>query len=180
MRRLWLGLLLCACSGSSDNEVDGSVMGISLTARDAIYFVHNGRQLFVVSDQDALCRKFSRGSFTGGIHLLEMYLWNATSSDPTTLIEGTYDVTTNGTTSFGSQPYLGVAGGCSPGTTPIWFTADSGRVILLHAGLIEPGERSQVAFRINFGNELLAGHADALYCEVPQTGTIPCVHEAGP
>ena len=72
MRRVWLGLLLCACSGSSDNEVDGTVPGFSFDARDSLYFVHNGRQLLVVSDQDNTCRKLVTGSIGGEVHLLEL------------------------------------------------------------------------------------------------------------
>jgi hypothetical protein len=178
MRRLWLVLLLCACSGSSDNEVDGSVLGYSLNARDALYLVHNGRQLVVISDQDNTCRKLVSQTLSGQAHLLELYLWNAGSTDPTSLVEGTYEVADNGTASLESEVFFGVGPGCDASAR--WFGASGGLVILLNAGLTEPGERSQVAFRINFGNELLAGHADALYCEVPQTGTIPCVHEAGP
>jgi len=115
MRRLWLGLLLCACSGSSDNQVDGTVQGFSLSARDALYFVHNGRQLFVVSDQDDTCRKLTRQTVPGEIHLLEMYLWNATSTDPTSLVEGTYEVADDGTTSLESQAFSAWApSACSP------------------------------------------------------------------
>jgi len=176
MRRLWLGLLLCACSGSSDNEVDGSVVGISLTARHAIYSVHIGRQLFVIADQDDMCRKLSRGSISGEIHLLQMYLWNTSSTKLTDLVEGTYDVTKDPTASLESQVYLGV-GTCSPGTTALRFMADSGRVILLHAGLTEPGERSQVALRVGFGNDVLTGHADAVYCPLADTGPMACINE---
>lgn len=177
MRRLWLVLLLCACSGSSDNEVDGSVLGYSLNARDALFLVHNGRQMVVISDQDNTCRKLVTQTLSGEIRLLEMYLWNAASTDPTALVEGTYEMA-DVAASLESQAFFGVGPGCDPSAR--WFGASGGRVILLHAGLTEPGERTQVAFRIGFGDEVLAGHADAAYCEVPQTGTIPCVNEGGP
>ena len=176
MRRLWLGLLLCACSGSSDNQVDGTVQGFALSARDALYFVHNGRQLFVVSDQDDTCRKLTRQTVAGEIHLLEMYLWNATSTDPTSLVEGTYEVADDGTTSLESQAFFGVGTECSL-TTTRWFPAASGRVILLNAGLTAPGERSQIAFRLGFGADLLTGHADATYCPLPTSGPIGCIRE---
>jgi len=175
MRRLYLVLLLCGCSGSSDNQVDGSVLGYSLNARDAVYFVHGGRQLVVVSDQDDTCRKLTRQTFTGEINLLEMY---TSAPDPTSLIEGTYEVADNGSTSLESQAYFGTGTGCGPSLR--WFRATTGRVILIHAGLPEPGERAQVAFRINFGDDVLAGHADAAYCALPTTGTIPCVNEGTP
>ena len=175
MRRLYLVLLLCGCSGSSDNQVDGSVLGYSLNARDAVYFVHGGRQLVVVSDQDDTCRKLTRQTFTGEINLLEMYLWNTSAPDPTSLIEGTYEVADNGSASLESQVYFGTSSGCGLNTT--WFRASAGRVILINAGLPDPGERAQVAFRINFGDEVLAGHADAAYCALPTTGTIPCINE---
>jgi hypothetical protein len=178
MRGLCLGLLLCACSGSSDNEVDGSVLGYSLTARDALYLVHNGRQMVLISDQDNTCRKLVSQTLSGQVHLLELYLWNAASTDPTSLVEGTYEVAGNGTASLESQVFFGVGPGCDASAR--WFGASGGQVILLHAGLTEPGERSQVAFRIGFGSEVLAGHADAAYCEVPQTGTLSCVHEGTP
>lgn len=177
MRRWWLGLLLCACSGSSDNEVEGSVLGVSLTARDAIFFVHNGRQLVVVSNQDDSCRKLTNQTITGDVRLLEMYLWNASSSDPSTLLEGTYEV--DGSTSLESQAYFGIGNGCNAGTTR-WFGASAGRVILVHAGLAEPGERNQVAFRLNFGDDVLTGHADASYCNLPETGSIGCINEGLP
>jgi hypothetical protein len=174
MRRLWLGLLLCACSGSSDNEVDGTVLGFSLNARDALYLVHNGRQVFVVSDQDNTCRKLASQSLGGQVRLLELYLWNPTSTDPATLVEGTYDVA-NDSASLDAHAFFGVGSGCGNGVR--WFGASSGRVILIQAGIPEPGDRSQVAFLLEFGNEQLAGHADAAYCELPQTGTIPCIFE---
>jgi hypothetical protein len=176
MRRLWLGLLLCACSGSSDNEVDGSVLGFSLTARDALYFVHNNRQLVVISDQDNTCRKLTRQTVSGEIHLLELYLWNLSSTDPTSLVEGTYEVADDNTSSLESQGYFGAASGCDTLSTR-WFRAGSGRVILLNAGLPAPGERSQVAFRLGFGDEVLSGHADAAYCDLPATGPIGCINE---
>ena len=175
MRRLYLVLLLCACSGSSDNQVDGSVLGNSLDARDAVYFVHGGRQLVVISDQDNTCRNLTHQTITGKINLLEMSLWNASSADPTSLIEGTYEVADNGSASLESQVYFGTSSGCGLNTT--WFRASAGRVILINAGLPDPGERAQVAFRINFGDEVLAGHADAAYCALPTTGTIPCINE---
>ena len=175
MRRLYLVLLLCACSGSSDNQVDGSVLGNSLDARDAVYFVHGGRQLVVISDQDNTCRNLTHQTITGKINLLEMSLWNASSADPTSLIEGTYEVADNGSASLESQVYFGTSSGCGPNTT--WYRASAGRVILINAGLPDPGERAQVAFRINFGDEVLAGHADAAYCALPTTGTIPCINE---
>lgn len=180
MRRLCLVLLLCSCSGSSDNQVDGSVLGNSLNARDAVYFVHGGRQLFVISDQDDTCRNLTRQTFSGEISLLEVYLWNASSSDPTSLIEGTYEVADDGSTALESQVYFGTGTGCGPDKP--WYGASAGRVILIHAGLTEPGQRAQVAFRINFGDDVLAGHADAAYCALPETGGIPCIHEgtAGP
>lgn len=175
MRRLCLVLLLCGCSGSSDNQVDGSVLGNSLNARDAVYFVHGGRQLLVISDQDDTCRKLTRGSFTGEVGLLEMYLWDLNAPDPTSLIEGTYQVADDGSTALESQVYFGTGTGCGPGKP--WYRASSGRVILIHAGLTEPGERAQVAFRINFGDDVLAGHADAVYCALPTTGALPCINE---
>jgi len=178
MRWLWLGLLLCACSGSSDNEVDGSVMGFSLDARDAVFLVHNGRQVVVISSQDNTCRKLATGTMGGEIRLLEMYLWNAASNPQTALVEGTYEVADNGSTALESQAYLGVGPGCS--NFGRWFAASAGRVILLHAGATEPGERSQVAFRLAYGDEVLAGHADAAYCEVPQTGEVLCVNDGVP
>src|SRR5215475_6852289 len=177
MRGIWLGLLLCACSGSSDNEVDGTVLGFSLSARDAVFFVHNGRQLVVISDQDNTCRKLTSQTISGQIHLLELYLWNASSVDPTSLVEGTYEVADDGTASLESQAYFGVGSSCSSATR--WFRAGAGRVILIHAGLAEPGERAQVAFRLAFGDEVLAGHADASYCALPETGAIPCINEGG-
>ena len=176
MRRLWLGLLLCACSGSSDNSVDGTVQGASLSARDALYFVHGGKQLFVVSDQDDTCRKLTRQAVPGEIHLLEMYLWNATSPDPTALFEGTYAVADDGTTALESQAHFGVGTECSL-TTTRWFPSTSGRVILIGAGLAQPGERSQIAFRLDFAGDLLTGHADATYCPLPATGAIGCIRE---
>ena len=176
MRRLWLGLLLCACSGSSDNSVDGAVQGFSLSARDALYFVHGEKQLFVVSDQDDTCRKLTRQTVPGEIHLLEMYLWNATSPDPTALVEGTYEVADDGTTSLESQVHFGVGTECRL-TTTRWFPASSGRVILTHAGLAHSGERSQIAFRLEFVGDLLTGHADATYCPLPATGAIGCIRE---
>ena len=175
MRRLWLGLLLCACSGSSDNEVDGSVAGFSLSARDAVFFQHNGRQLVVISDQDDICRKLDRQTI-GEIHLLEVYLWDASTTNGATLAEGTYVVAGNGSNSLESQAYFGVASSCASFSIA-WFRAGSGQVILLHSGANEPGERTQVAFRLNFGNELLAGHADAIYCGLPSTGAIGCIQE---
>ena len=174
MRRLYLVLLLCGCSGSSDNQVDGSVLGNSLDARDAVYFVHGGRQLVVISDEDNTCRNLTRQTITGKINLLEMSLWNASSADPTSLIEGTYEVA-DGSASLESLVYFGTSSGCGLNTT--WFRASAGRVILINAGLPDPGERAQVAFRINFGDEVLAGHADAAYCALPTTGTIPCINE---
>ena len=176
MRRLWLGLLLCCCSGSSDNEVDGTVQGFSLSARDALYFAHGGRQLVVLSDQDDTCRKLSRQTVSGEIHLLEMYLWNASSTDPTALVEGTYEVADDGTSSLESQAHFGVGTECSLSTTR-WFPAGTGRVILIHAGLLEPGERSQIAFRLQFGGDVLTGHADATYCPLPAPGTSGCIRE---
>ena len=177
MRQLWLGLLLCACSGSSDNEVEGSVLGNSLTARDAIFFVHNGRQLVVVSNQDATCRQLKSQTITGDVRLLEMYLWNAGSPEPANLVEGTYEV--DGTVSLESEAYFGAGRGCNAGTTR-WFRAGTGRVILIHAGFPEPGERAGVAFRLNFGDEVLTGHADASYCDLPETGLIGCINEGPP
>ena len=175
MRQVWLGLLLVACSGSSDNDVEGSVPGFSFDARDAIFFVHNGRQLVVVSDQDNSCRKLMSGTLGGEIHLLEMYLWNENSTDPTTLIEGTYEVDSS-SVSLESQAYFGSSTSCSPDTR--WFRAGGGRVILLHAGEAAPGERAQVAFRLDFGNNVfVTGRADAAYCNLPDTGTLPCINE---
>ncbi|HZW88367.1 MAG TPA: hypothetical protein VFF12_04755 [Myxococcaceae bacterium] len=177
MRRLWLGLLLCACSGSSDNEVDGSVLGNSLSARDALFFQHAGRQLVVISDQDDTCRKLTRGTVSGELHLLELYLWDATAPGPTMLTEGTY-VAGDSSASLESEVYLSVGRSCTAGTTR--FRASSGQVILIHSGANEPGERTQVAFRLNFGNDLLAGHADAVYCPLPATGPIGCIDEPEP
>jgi hypothetical protein len=177
MRRLWLGLLLCACSGSSDNEVDGSVLGNSLSARDALFFQHAGRQLVVISDQDDTCRKLSRQTVSGEIHLLQLYLWDATSAVPTTLAEGTY-IAGDSTASLESEVYFSIGKGCTSGTTR--YRASTGQVILIHSGANEPGERTQVAFRVNFGNSLLAGHADAVYCDLPPTGTIGCINEPEP
>jgi hypothetical protein len=177
MRRLWLGLLLCACSGSSDNEVDGSVLGNSLSARDALYFLHAGRQLVVISDQDDTCRKLTRQTVSGEIHLLEIYLWDASSAEPTTLVEGTY-VAGDSTASLESEVYFSAGRACSADTTR--YRASSGQVILIHSGANEPGERTQVAFRLNFGNNLLAGHADAVYCPLPPTGPIGCINEPQP
>jgi hypothetical protein len=176
MRRLWLGLLLCACSGSSDNEVDGSVQGYSLSARDALYLVHNGRRLVVISDQDDTCRKLGRQTLTGDVRLLEIYLWDASTNDPGTLAEGTYVVADDGSDSLESQVFFGVNRGCAPENIR-WFAAGRGQVILLHSGDNLPGERTQIAFRLNFGDELLAGHADAVYCGLPSTGAIGCIAE---
>ena len=176
MRGIWLGLLLCACSGSSDNEVDGSVAGFSLSARDAIFFQHNGRQLVVISNQDDICRKLDRQTL-GEVHLLELHLWDASTTDGGTLAEGTYVVSGDASNpSLQSQVYFGVASSCAPFSIA-WFRAASGQVILLHSGANQPGERTQVAFRLNFGNELLAGHADAVYCRLPSTGSIGCIQE---
>jgi len=175
MRRLWLGLLLCACSGSSDNEVDGTVMGFSLSARDAVFFQHNGRQLVVISNQDDICRKLDRQTI-GAIHVLELYLWDTRTTDGGTLAEGTYVVGGGGSNLLESDAYFGVAASCAPFSIS-WFHAGNGQVILLHSGANQPGERTQVAFRINFGNELLAGHADAVYCGLPSTGSIGCIQE---
>jgi hypothetical protein len=176
MRRVWLGLLLCACSGSSDNEVDATVPGFAFDARDALFFVHNGRQLVVVSDQDNTCRKLTTRTIGGQIHLLEMYIWNATAADPTSLIEGTYDVDNTGTLTLESQGYFATGTGCSPDTR--WFRAGAGRVIVIRAGDAAPGEREQVAFRLDFGdNVIVTGHADATFCNIPDTGVIPCINE---
>jgi hypothetical protein len=171
MRRLWLGLLLCACSGSSDNEVDGSVLGNSLSARDALYFLHAGRQLVVISDQDDTCRKLTRQTVSGEIHLLQLYLWDASSA------EGTY-LAGDSSATLESEVYFSVGRGCTSATTR--FRASSGEVILIHSGANEPGERTQVAFRINFGSNLLAGHADAAYCALPPTDAIECINEPQP
>lgn len=175
MRRLWLGLLLCCCSGSSDNEVNGAVLGNSLTARDAVYFVHNGRRLVVISDQDDTCRKLTRHTITSEIRLLELYLLDASTTDPETLVEGTYVVDDDGSNALESRAYFSVARGCQGSV--LWFGAGSGQVILLHSGADLPGERTQVAFRLIFGGDLLAGHADAVYCSLPSSGAIGCINE---
>ena len=175
MRRLWLGLLLCACSGSSDNEVDGTVPGFSFDARDSLYFVHNGRQILVVSDQDNTCRRLTSHTMSGQVHLLELYLWNASAPDPTLLVEGSYEVDDD-TVSLESQAYFGSGSSCSPDSR--WFRAGAGRVIVIRAGDAAPGEREQVAFRLDFGNQIIVtGHADATFCSIPDTGPIPCINE---